>query len=48
MRKYGDLLTFLKDLDDLIKYHHGDVRKLREIRVYWRDAKTFYSVSSWG
>ena len=32
MRKYGDLLTFLKDLDDLIKYHHGDVRKLREIR----------------
>ena len=25
-------MTFLKDLDDLIKYHHGDVRKLREIR----------------
>ena len=26
------LLTFLTDLDDLIKYHHGDVKKLREIR----------------
>jgi len=25
-------LTFLTDLDDLIRYHHGDVKKLREIR----------------
>ena len=32
MRKYGDLLTFLTDLDDLIRYKHGDVKKLREIR----------------
>ena len=32
MGKYGDLLTFLTDLDDLIRYHHGDPKKLREIR----------------
>jgi len=25
-------LTFITDLDDLIRYHHGDVKKLREIR----------------
>ena len=25
-------MTFLTDLDDLIRYHHGDVKKLREIR----------------
>jgi len=25
-------LTFITDLDDLIKEHHGDVKKLREIR----------------
>jgi len=25
-------LTFLTDLDDLIRYRHGDVKKLREIR----------------
>jgi len=25
-------LTFLTDLDDLIRHHHGDVKKLREIR----------------
>jgi len=25
-------LTFLTDLDDLIRYHHGDVKKLRDIR----------------
>ena len=25
-------MTFLTDLDDLIKEHHGDVKKLREIR----------------
>ena len=25
-------MTFLTDLDDLIRYHHGDVTKLREIR----------------
>jgi len=25
-------LTFLTDLDDLIRYHHGDIKKLREIR----------------
>ena len=32
MGKYGDLLTFLTDLDDLIRYNHGDPKKLREIR----------------
>ena len=26
------LLTFITDLDDLIRHHHGDVKKLREIR----------------
>jgi len=25
-------LTFITDLDDLIRHHHGDVKKLREIR----------------
>ena len=25
-------MTFLTDLDDLIRHHHGDVKKLREIR----------------
>ena len=25
-------MTFITDLDDLIKHHHGDVKKLREIR----------------
>ena len=25
-------MTFLTDLDDLIRYKHGDVKKLREIR----------------
>jgi len=25
-------LTFVTDLDDLIRHHHGDVKKLREIR----------------
>ena len=25
-------MTFITDLDDLIRYHHGDVKKLREIR----------------
>jgi len=25
-------LTFITDLDDLIRLHHGDVKKLREIR----------------
>jgi len=25
-------LTFITDLDDLIRYRHGDVKKLREIR----------------
>ena len=25
-------MTFLTDLDDLIRYNHGDVKKLREIR----------------
>ena len=25
-------MTFLTDLDNLIRYHHGDVKKLREIR----------------
>jgi len=25
-------LTFTTDLDDLIRHHHGDVKKLREIR----------------
>ena len=25
-------MTFLTDLDDLIRYHHGDVKKLRDIR----------------
>ena len=25
-------MTFLTDLDSLIRYHHGDVKKLREIR----------------
>jgi len=25
-------LTFITDLDDLIRYHHGDIKKLREIR----------------
>ena len=25
-------MTFLTDLDDLIRYHHGDVKRLREIR----------------
>jgi len=25
-------LTFITDLDDLIRHHHGDVKKLREVR----------------
>jgi len=25
-------LTFITDLDDLIRHHHGDIKKLREIR----------------
>ena len=25
-------MTFITDLDDLIRHHHGDVKKLREIR----------------
>ncbi len=25
-------MTFITDLDDLIRYHHGDVKKLREVR----------------
>ncbi len=25
-------MTFITDLDDLIRYHHGDLKKLREIR----------------
>ena len=25
-------MTFITDLDDLIRYHHGDTKKLREIR----------------
>ena len=25
-------MTFITDLDDLIRYRHGDVKKLREIR----------------
>ena len=32
MGKYGDLLTFLTDLDNLIRHHYGDTKKLRGIR----------------
>ena len=31
-KKYGDILTFITDLNDLIKHNYGDVKKLREIR----------------